>query len=58
MSKSRPYSKKDFEFNSDVDNYYEIGYYDELHERRKQKRLKNALRTRNFEELIELDEED
>jgi hypothetical protein len=36
---------------------YSNGYYDSLKERRKLKRMKNALKTRNVDYLLALDEE-
>lgn len=34
----------------------ERGYRDELNEHRREKRMKNALKTRNLEDLIDYDE--
>lgn len=39
------------------EDIYENGYHDNLKERRKLKRMKNALKTRNVDYLMDLDEE-
>jgi hypothetical protein len=39
------------------DEEYENGYHDNLKERRKLKRMKNAIKTRNVDSLMDLDEE-
>jgi hypothetical protein len=39
------------------EDQYETGYHDNLKERRKLKRMKNALKTRNVDYLLHLDEE-
>lgn len=54
MSKSKP-RRDDYDY--DEDRYYENGYYDKLRDRRKLKRMKNALRSRSIDDLID-DEED
>lgn len=36
---------------------YETGYHDNLKERRKMKRLKNALKSRNVDYILDLDED-
>jgi hypothetical protein len=53
---------KKFSHSTQFDNYYEEdqynnGYHDNLKERRKLKRMKNALKTRNIDYLLDLDEE-
>lgn len=37
---------------------YENGYHDHLVERRRLKRLKTALRTKNIDQLLELDDDE
>jgi hypothetical protein len=39
------------------DEEYDNGYYDNLKERRKLKRMKNAIKSRNIDSLMDLDEE-
>lgn len=53
---------KKFSRSPQFDDYYDEdeynnGYYDSLKERRKLKRMKNALKTRNVDYLLDLDEE-
>lgn len=53
---------KKFSRNPQFDDYYEEdqynnGYHDSLKERRKLKRMRNALKTRNVDYLLDLDEE-
>lgn len=40
------------------DTYYENGYHDHVVERRRLKKLRNALRTKNVNQLLELDDDD
>jgi len=40
------------------DSRYENGYHDKLVEHRKNKRLKNAIKSKNIQELMHLDEDD
>lgn len=44
-------------FDEYEDDNYESGYHDSLKERRKLKRMKNALKSRNVDYLLDLDEE-
>ena len=48
-------------YNTDHDDdyvdRYENGYYDEVKERRRLKRMKNAMRARNVDDLLDLDED-
>jgi len=46
---------RDFEFDEDYNNE-ERGFRDELQERRKMKRMRTALKTRNIEELLDPDD--
>ena len=52
---------KKFSRNPSFDDYdddnYDNGYHDSLKERRKLKRMKNALKSRNVDYLLDLDEE-
>lgn len=53
---------KKFSRNTQFDDFheedqYENGYHDNLKERRKLKRMKNALKSRNVDYLLDLDEE-
>ena len=45
---------RDFEY--DEDYYEDRSFRDELKERRKMKRMKNALKTRNINELLDEDD--
>ena len=40
----------------ELDDEYENGYHDHLAERRKMKRMKNALKARNVDDLVNLDD--
>jgi hypothetical protein len=51
MSKFRKF--RDFEFDEE---YSDRGFRDELKERRKMKRMRTALKTRNIDELLDPDE--
>ena len=44
-------------FDDFEDDQYENGYHDSLKERRKLKRMKNALKSRNVDDLLDIDEE-
>jgi mevalonate pyrophosphate decarboxylase len=44
--------------NLDVDVYHETGYHDRLAEHRKDKRMKNAIRSKNIEDLMHLDDDE
>lgn len=46
---------KPFEYDDDK---YDNGYHDHLVEHRKQKRMKNAIRSKNVRDLMDLDEGD
>ena len=54
MSKKFSRSPQFDDFN---DEEYVNGHYDNLKERRKLKKMRNALRTRNVDYLLDLDEE-
>lgn len=55
-------SKKSFNRHRDgfdyEDEHYENGYHDHLVERRRLKRMKTALKTKNIDKLLELDDDD
>lgn len=40
------------------DVYHENGFHDKLREHRKDKRLKNAIRSKNIEDLMHLDDDE
>lgn len=44
------------EFDEDV--YHENGFHDKLREHRQEKRLKNAIRSKNIADLLHLDDDD
>ncbi len=54
--------KKNFNRHNDnygyEEDYYENGYHDHLAERRRLKKMKNALKTKNVDQLLELDDDD
>lgn len=50
FSRNRKFDDLDFE------DSYTNGYHDELVERRKIKRMKNALKTKNIDDLMNLDD--
>jgi len=54
MAKKFPRSDQYDDYDSD---YHENGYHDQLVERRKNKRMKNALKSRNVYDLMNLDED-
>ena len=56
MSKKFSHNTARFDDYNEED-YYENGYHDHLKERRKMKRMKNALKSRNVDYLMDLDEE-
>jgi hypothetical protein len=39
------------------DNYYDRGYHQDLKQRRQMKRMKNALKTRNIDVLVDFDDD-
>lgn len=39
-------------------DFYQNGYYDELAKRRNMKRMKNAMRSKNIDDLLEMEEDD
>lgn len=49
-------TSRDFKFDDFDDDSYNNGFRDELVERRKMKRLKSALKTRNVDDLLDLDD--
>ena len=55
-------SKKSFNRNRDSfeyeEDHYDNGYHDHLVERRKLKRMKTALKTKNINQLLELDDDE
>lgn len=53
---SKKFSRTKFDDFHEEDHYGN-GYHDNLKERRKLKRMKNAIRTRNIDSLMDLDEE-
>jgi hypothetical protein len=51
-------AKNNRKFNDLEDSYYEERtFHDELKQRRKIKRMKNALKTRNIDVLLDIDED-
>jgi len=49
---------RNFRIEEDYDDYTDrSGYHDQLKERRKLKRMKNALKTRNIDDLMHLDDD-
>ena len=49
-------TSRNFKFDDFDDDSYDNGYHDQLVERRKMKRLKSALKTRNVDDLLNLDD--
>lgn len=48
---------RNFHVEEEFDSYNDRGYHDQLKERRKLKRMKNALKTRNIDDLMHLDDD-
>ena len=48
---------RNFHVEEEFDGYNDRGYHDQLKERRKLKRMKNALKTRNIDDLMHLDDD-
>lgn len=57
MSKKHSRNRQYEDFEDDQQSYYENGYHDHLVQRRKLKKMKNALRTKNIDHLMELDDD-
>ena len=57
MSKKFSHTKH-FDEYDEGDYYYENGYHDHKKEQRKLKRMKNALKSKNIEDLMHLDDDD
>lgn len=55
MSKS--VKKTKYAYDDDFESYDDYGYNQELQQRRKEKRIRSALKTRNIDRLLELDED-
>lgn len=55
MSKS--VKKTKYSYDDDFESYDDYGYNQELQQRRKEKRIRSALKTRNIDRLLELDED-
>jgi hypothetical protein len=55
MSKS--VKKTKYAYDDDFESYDDYGYNQELQQRRKDKRIRSALKTRNIDRLLELDED-
>ncbi len=52
---SKKFSK---DWNEDFDSdYRENGYHDMMTERRKNKRMRNAIKSKNLDDLLDLDDE-
>jgi len=52
-------SKKTYKYYDDDDDYVEVQYnYEEYRERKKNKKLSHALKTKSIDDLIQIDEED
>lgn len=50
--------KHNYRRDYDEDVYHENGFHDRLREHRHEKRLKNAIRSKNIDDLIHLDDDD
>lgn len=48
---------RNFRIEEDFDDHHDRGFHDQLKERRKLKRMKNALKTRNIDDLMHLDDD-
>jgi aromatic ring-opening dioxygenase LigB subunit len=55
MSKS--VKKTKYAYDDDFESYDDYGYNQELQQRRKDKRIRSALKTKNIDRLLELDED-
>lgn len=42
----------------DEDVYHEVGFHDRLREHRRDKRMKNAIRSKNIDDLLHLNDDD
>lgn len=51
-------TNRNFRIEEEDDFYNDRGYHDQLKERRKLKRMKNALKSRNVDDLMHLDDDD
>lgn len=49
---------RNINFEDDFDEYEDRGHGDQIKERRKLKRMKNALKSRNIDDLMHLDDDD
>ncbi len=50
-------NNRNFQNFEEEDNQYDRGYYQDLKQRRQMKRMKNALKTRNIDALVDFDDD-
>jgi hypothetical protein len=50
-------NNRNFQNFEEDDNYYDRSYYQDLKQRRQMKRMKNALKTRNIDALVDFDDD-
>ena len=50
-------NNRNFQNFEEDDNYYDRSYYQDLKQRRQMKRMKNALKTRNIDVLVDFDDD-
>ena len=55
---SKKFSRNKHFDDYDYEDHYDNGYHDHVKEQRKLKRMKNALKSRNIDELMHLDDDD